>query len=133
VCVLAEAANGRVKLGFPKGETFSLQRLQPLEKRKVVEKHLQRLLGQPFRVTVTEIADGDGKPAGPPPAPAGTPVSQPGAAPAPVRDGAAERVVPAARAPQSRRDPADHPVVKKIQADFDARIVNIYETDTGSS
>jgi hypothetical protein len=103
-----------------------------LDKRKVIERHLQTMFGQPFRVVVAEITDREGRPAVSPPVAAETQGSQPEASPVPPKDNAGERAAPVAKGPQSRRDPAEHPVVKKVQEAFDARIVNIYEEEKGT-
>ena len=129
--LLVEAADGRLRVGFLRKDVFSFQRLQQMEKRKVVEGHAARALGGPVRVAVTELGDEGAN------ASLVSPVAE-GSAGAPAESAPEPRAGPVADAGRGAPEEApgtgdltEHPLIKKIQDAFDAHIVSIYEDEPG--
>jgi len=126
---LVEAADGRLRVGFLKQDAFSFQRLQQMERRKVVEEHAERALGRAVRVAVTELAEEEANTSLASPLPEGSDDAQAENTAEPTNGQGASTGQGSTEEPPGAEDLTEHPLVKKVQSAFDAHIVSIYENE----
>ena len=128
VAHLVSASSEAIRLGFESKDTFSSRRLQSLEKRKVVEECLEQVSGRHLAIQVTalsaeEAAALSAEPTGADPQTRpvdGEQTQEP--APGPAPDARPDT-------PADQGSLAEHPLLKRVQKDFGAELLNIYPVD----
>ena len=128
VAHLVSASSEAIRLGFESKDTFSSRRLQSPEKRKIVEECLEQVSGRHLAIQVTALSAEEAAALASQPAGADPQVQ-------PVEGEQAQEPTPAPATDTRPDTPADqgnlteHPLLKRVQKDFGAELLNIYPVD----